>query len=81
MIQVFDNGMASIREEFNQTSHEEFLNTRFKPFCETGDAKNWAHFVAEMMTRAATHKMQLWMYLKLRGLPVTMGTCYGIENR
>ncbi|MHA1216287.1 MAG: DinB family protein [Candidatus Thorarchaeota archaeon] len=81
MIQVFDDGMAILRDAFNQMSDEEFLDMRLKPFYETGDPKNWAHFLPEMMTHMAMHKMQLWVYLKLQGLPVTMWTYYGMENR
>ena len=74
---VFDEGIKSVEKRFSKMTEEEFLEKNLRPFYESGDTKNWAYYLPEMTRHIAMHKMQLWMYLKLAGVPVSMRTYYG----
>lgn len=77
---VFDEGVESAVERLSKLSDKELLAKTLQPFYETGEAKNWAYYIPEMTRHVAMHKMQLWMYLKLNGLDVSMMTYYGITT-
>jgi hypothetical protein len=77
-LDVFDEGIESIKKRFNKMSDKALLEKSLRPFYEAGELKNWAHYIPEMTRHLAMHKMQLWMYLKLSGLDVNMMTYYGV---
>ena len=77
MLGVFDEGVASIKKRFTGMAEKDFFDKTLKPFYETGEAQSWAHFLPEIITHIAIHKMQLWMYLRLAGAKVDMMTYYG----
>ena len=58
----------------------EILEKKLKAFYEQGEESNWAHYIPEITTHLAMHKMQLWMFLKLSGVPVSMWTYYGVPK-
>ncbi len=80
LLTVFDEGMKTVKKYFESLSDDEILEKKLKAFYEEGPKKNWAHYLPEMTTHLAMHKMQLWMYLKLAGAPVSMWTYYGIPR-
>ena len=77
LITVFDEGLAKVKKRFSKMSENAFFAMNLKAFYEKGPKRNWAHYLPEIITHIAMHKMQLWMYLKLSGAPVNMMTYYG----
>ncbi len=77
MLGIFDEGVKSIKKRFKGMAEKEFFAKTLKPFYETGAARSWAHFLPDIITHIAMHKMQLWMYLRLAGVKVDMMTYYG----
>ncbi|MHA2601114.1 MAG: hypothetical protein AM324_003170 [Candidatus Thorarchaeota archaeon SMTZ1-83] len=75
---LFDEGIQSAEKRFRKMSDAELFEKSLLPFYESGETKNWAHYIPEMTRHIAMHKMQLWMYLKLSGLDVDMMTYYGV---
>lgn len=75
---IFDEGVKNAEDRFRGMSDKELLQKNLQPFYESGETKNWAHYVPEMTRHIAMHKMQLWMYLKIGGLDVDMMTYYGV---
>ena len=80
LLAVFDEGIEVIKKHFENLSDDEILEKKLKAFYEEGPEKNWAHYLPEITTHLAMHKMQLWMYLKLAGAPVSMWTYYGVPR-
>ncbi len=80
MLKVFDDGVKHVIDYFSKMSDTEFLKENLRPFYETGAEKSWGDYFPEIITHMAMHKMQLWVYLKLAGLPVDMYTYYGIKK-
>ncbi len=80
MLTVYDQGIESIKKHISKLSDEQALENNMKAFYQDGPDKNWAHYLPEITTHLAMHKMQLWMYLKLAGTPVTMWTYYGVPQ-
>lgn len=80
MLTVYDQGIESIKKHISKLSDEQALENNMKAFYQDGPDKNWAHYLSEITTHLAMHKMQLWMYLKLAGAPVSMWTYYGISK-
>jgi hypothetical protein len=80
MLVVFDEGVATIIKHLKRLSDESVLKKNLRAFYEQGPKKNWAQCVPEFTTHIAMHKMQLWMYLKIAGAPVTMWTYYGVPH-
>ena len=68
---------VEIKKRFTGMTAQEFFAKTLKPFYETGEARSWAHFLPDIITHIAMHKMQLWMYLRLAGAKVDMMTYYG----
>jgi hypothetical protein len=56
------------------------LKVSLSLFYQNGPEKSWSHYIPEITTHLAMHKMQLWMYLKLGDAPVSMLTYYGIPQ-
>ncbi len=80
LLDVFDEGVQSVKKYIEGLSDDEILEKNLKAFYEDGPEKNWAHYIPEITTHLAMHKMQLWMYLKLAGAPVSMWTYYGVPR-
>ena len=80
LLTVFDEGIQTLKEYFENMSNKEMLEKKLKAFYEEGPEKNWAYYLPEIATHLAMHKMQLWMYLKLAGVPVSMWTYYGVPK-
>jgi len=80
ILAIYDHGIEYIKEHFSTLSDEQVLENNKKPFYESGPEKNWAHYLPTITTHLAMHKMQLWMYLKLAGAPVSMWTYYGVPQ-
>lgn len=77
---VFDEGVDNLLTYIKGLSDEQILEKNLKAFYEQGSDKNWAHYLPEITTHLAMHKMQVWMYLKLEGQPVSMWTYYGVSR-
>ncbi len=77
---VFDEGVAAIVKHLKRLSDESVLKKDLKAFYEQGPKKSWAQCIPEITTHIAMHKMQLWMYLKMAGAPVSMWTYYGMSE-
>ena len=80
LLEVFDDGVKHIINHIKGLSDDEILKENLKAFYEEGPDKNWAHYLPEITTHLAMHKMQVWMYLRLAGLPVSMWTYYGVPR-
>lgn len=80
LLAVFDEGIETLKKYFKNLSDKEILEKKLKAFYEEGPEKDWAHYLPEMTTHIAMHKMELWMYLKLAGAPVSMWTYYGVPR-
>ncbi len=80
MLTAYDQGIESIKEYISKLSDEQALENNMKAFYQDGPDKNWAHYLPEITTHLAMHKMQLWMYLKLAGAHVSMWTYYGVPQ-
>ncbi len=80
MLEVYDKGIKTLKEKISQMSDEQIMEKNLKAFYEEGEEKNWAFYLPEITTHLAMHKMQLWMYLRLAGAPVSMWTYYGIPK-
>ena len=77
ILAIFDEGVRLVKKRFSDMSEDAFFTKNLKAFYEQGPKRNWAHYLPEIITHIAMHKMQLWMYLKLAGAPVNMMTYYG----
>jgi uncharacterized damage-inducible protein DinB len=77
IITIFDEGIESVKNRFSTMTEDVFFAKTLKAFYEQGPKRNWAHYLPEIITHIAMHKMQLWMYLKLTGAKVNMMTYYG----
>ncbi|TFG34181.1 hypothetical protein EU527_04845 [Candidatus Thorarchaeota archaeon] len=80
LLDVFDDGVKTIMKYIENLSDAEILKNNLKAFYEQGPDKNWAQYLPDTTTHLAMHKMQLWMYLKLAGVPVSMWTYYGVPR-
>jgi hypothetical protein len=80
LMRVFDEGIEIIKNHLSSLSDMDVLKANLKAFYESGPEKSWAHYVPDITTHLAMHKMQLWMYLKIAGAPVSMWTYYGIPQ-
>lgn len=80
LLALFDKGMATIHEFISNLSDDQLVANSLKPFDLEGPPKSWAHYIPEITTHLAMHKMQLWMYLRLAGAPVSMWTYYGVPR-
>lgn len=80
MLTVYDQGIEKIKEFISKLADEQILENNLKAFYQDGPEKSWAHYIPEITTHLAMHKMQLWMYLKLAGAPVSMWTYYGVPQ-
>ncbi|NWF96642.1 MAG: hypothetical protein HXY34_10925 [Candidatus Thorarchaeota archaeon] len=80
LLEVFDAGVEEVRRRFSRMTDKELFERNKKPFYDQGPPKDWAFYLSEMTRHIAMHKMQLWMYLRLQGLPVTMMTYYGVKT-
>lgn len=84
LLKVYDQGIEKIKELISKLSDEQLLENNLKvhlsAFYQDSPEKSWSHYVPEITTHLAMHKMQLWMYLKLTGAPVNMWTYYGIPQ-
>ncbi|RDE11831.1 MAG: hypothetical protein C4K49_11135 [Candidatus Thorarchaeota archaeon] len=80
ILKVFDEGVELVVKRLKGMTDKEALEPKLKPFYEQGPPKRWADYLQEMVTHMAMHKMQLWMYLKSAGVPVTMMTYYGVKH-
>jgi hypothetical protein len=80
ILNVFDEGVNILRKHLEQLSDEDALKENLKAFYEQGPEKSWTHCIPEITTHIAMHKMQLWMYLKMAGVPVSMWTYYGVPH-
>ena len=80
MLALYDKGMASIHDYISKLSDDQLTENNLKPFDEKGPPKSWAHYIPEITTHLAMHKMQVWMYLKLAGVHVSMWTYYGVPQ-
>ena len=80
MLTTYDQGIQSIKHHISKLSDEQVLENNMKAFYQPGPDKNWAHYLPEITTHLAMHKMQLWMYLKFAGAPVSMWTYYGVPQ-
>ncbi|TFG95115.1 hypothetical protein E4H12_13945 [Candidatus Thorarchaeota archaeon] len=84
LLMVYDQGIETIKEFISKLSDEQLLENNLKVilsiFYQDSPEKSWSHYVPEITTHLAMHKMQLWMYLKLSGAPVSMWTYYGIPQ-
>jgi len=80
MLSIYDEGIEKIKEQISKLSDEQVLVNNLKAFYQDGPEKSWAHYIPEITTHLAMHKMQLWMYLKLAGSPVSMWTYYGVPQ-
>jgi hypothetical protein len=66
----------TIHEFISKLSDDQLTENSLKPFDQEAP-KSWAYYIPEITTHLAMHKMQLWMYLKLAGAPVSMRSYYG----
>lgn len=80
MLKVFDKGIGIIKEHISALSNNQALEENLKAVYEQGPDRNWTHYLPEITTHLAMHKMQLWMYLRLAGAPVSMWTYYGVPR-
>ena len=80
MLTLYDDGMKSIHEYISKLSDNQLTEKNLKVFYEEGPPKSWADCIPEITTHLAMHKMQVWMYLKLAGVPVSMYTYYGVPK-
>lgn len=84
LLKVYDQGIEKIKEFISKLSDEQLLENNLtvylSAFYQDGPEKSWSHYIPEIATHLAMHKMQLWMYLKLAGAPVSMWTYYGIPQ-
>jgi uncharacterized damage-inducible protein DinB len=80
MLTVYDQGIENIKEFISKLSDEQIVENNLKAFYQDGPEKSWTHYIPEITTHLAMHKMQLWMYLKLAGAPVSMWTYYGVPQ-
>ena len=84
MLIVYDQGIEKIKAFISKLSDEQLLENNLKVtlslFYQDRPEKSWSHYIPEITTHLAMHKMQLWMYLKLTGAPVNMMTYYGIPQ-
>ncbi|MHA1135341.1 MAG: hypothetical protein ACTSSE_02525 [Candidatus Thorarchaeota archaeon] len=80
LLALFDQGLEKIKEYVSKLTDEQIQENNLKAFYEDGPAKSWSHYIPEITTHLAMHKMQLWMYLKLAGAPVSMWTYYGVPK-
>ena len=80
MLTIYDKGIEIIKEFISKLTDEQALEDNLKAFYQEGPKKSWAHYIPEITTHLAMHKMQLWMYLKLAGAPVSMWTYYGVPQ-
>ena len=80
MLTIYDQGIEKIKEYISKLSDEQVIENNLKAFYQDGPEKSWAHYIPEITTHLAMHKMQLWMYLKLAGAPVSMWTYYGVPQ-
>ncbi|MGY5860411.1 MAG: hypothetical protein RTU63_13655 [Candidatus Thorarchaeota archaeon] len=80
MLAIYDQGIEKIKEYISKLSDEQIVENNLKAFYQDGPMKSWAHYIPEITTHLAMHKMQLWMYLKLAGAPVSMWTYYGVPQ-
>ncbi|MDH4214852.1 MAG: hypothetical protein OEV85_13120 [Candidatus Thorarchaeota archaeon] len=84
LLKVYDQGIEKIKEFISKLSDEQLLENNLtvylSAFFQDNPEKSWSHYIPEITTHLAMHKMQLWMYLKLAGVPVSMWTYYGIPQ-
>jgi hypothetical protein len=80
MLEVYDDGIKTLKEKISHLTDEQIMEKNLKAFYEDGKEKNWAYYLPEITSHLAMHKMQLWMYLKLAGAPVSMWTYYGVPK-
>ncbi|TXT53965.1 MAG: hypothetical protein BAJATHORv1_100050 [Candidatus Thorarchaeota archaeon] len=80
MLEVLDSGTEELVEFFKDASHSELLEKKITPFYMKDVKESLAHYLQEMATHIAMHKMQVWMYLKLAGKDVDMMTYYGVKK-
>jgi hypothetical protein len=80
MLTLFDEGMKSIHDHISNLSDDQLTAKNLKVFYEEGPPKSWTDCIPEITTHLAMHKMQIWMYLKLAGVPVSMFTYYGVPQ-
>lgn len=80
MLEVLDKGIVTVKNHLSSLTDEEVLKDNLKAFYEQGPEKSWSEYIPEMTTHLAMHKMQLWMYLKMAGAPVSMWTYYGVPR-
>ena len=84
LLLVYDQGIEKIKKFISKLSDEQLLENNLKVvlslFYQNGHEKSWSHYIPEITTHLAMHKMQLWMYLKLSGAPVSMWTYYGVPQ-
>jgi len=80
MLKVFDKGIETVKNHLSALTDEDALKANLKAFYEQGPEKGWTHYIPEITTHLAMHKMQLWMYLKMAGAPVSMWTYYGVPR-
>ena len=80
MLKVFDEGIETIKNHLSPMSDEDVLKANLKTFYEQGPETSWTQVIPDITTHLAMHKMQLWMYLKLSGAPVSMWTYYGVPQ-
>ena len=76
LLDIYDKGMETIHEFISKLSDDQLTENSLKPFDQDAP-KSWAYYIPEITTHLAMHKMQLWMYLKLAGAPVSMRSYYG----
>lgn len=80
LLSIYDKGMKSIHEYISKLSDDQLTENNLKAFYQEGEPKSWVHYIPEITTHLAMHKMQLWMYLKLAGVHVSMWTYYGVPQ-
>lgn len=80
ILSVFDKGTQLMKTRLSGLSDEEFQEKKLKAFYESGPDNNWIHYLSEIICHIVMHKMQVWMYLRLQGAPVSMWTYYGIKR-
>lgn len=80
MLTVYDQGIETLKEYISKLSDGQALENNLKAFYQEGPKKSWAQYIPEITTHLAMHKMQVWMYLKLAGVPVSMWTYYGVPQ-
>ena len=81
LLAIYDKGMETIHEFISKLSDNQLTENSLKPFDLEGPPKSWTRYIPEITTHLAMHKMQLWMYLKLAGAPVSMWTYYGVPRK